>query len=139
MLSERSLDHPLLSRKGFLGWLLAALACLLAVGLALAAPTGKSKGPQDAATRAAIFREIAASELISRENAARAFPGDPWSADDDFHNNEAWQARSIAAHRGVRIETVLRAIDDGLRQHWDQSNAGRLIPTVPPCHPRPED
>jgi hypothetical protein len=119
------------------GWLAAGLAGLLAAGLALAAPGGGGQGREDQATRAAIFREITASELVTRQNAARAFPGDPWSADDDFHNHEQRQARAIAARHRVPIEVVLGAIDEGLRQHWDHPNHPPPIATVPPCHPRP--
>src|SRR6185437_9400168 len=119
------------------GWGAAACGALVAIGLALTAPGTSVVPPEDAVTRAAIFREMAASEPATRANAARAFPGDPWSADDDFHNHEQWQARAIAARRRIPIETVLRSIDDGLREHWDQPNAAPLVRTVPPCHPRP--
>ena len=94
-------------------------------------------GPDNAALQAAIFREIAASETAVRSDAARAFPGDPWSADDDFHNHEQRAARAIAARDQVPVETVLRAIDDGLREHWAHTNPAPLLVTVPPCHPRP--
>ncbi len=119
------------------GWFVAGAAALLAVGLALTAPAAAPKGREDAAARAAMFREIAAAEWEIREKAARAFPGDPWSADDDFHNHEQRLARAIAARRGVPIGAVLHAIDEGLREHWAEPNPTPLLATVPPCHPRP--
>jgi hypothetical protein len=120
------------------GWLLAALAASLAVGRALSAASGGSNGSVDAATRRAIFGEIEAGEPQARDEAARAFPGDPWSADDDFHNQEKRQVIAIAARRKVPIEAVLEAIDDGLREHWDEPDRALPIATVPPCHPRPD-
>lgn len=119
------------------GWVVAGAATLMAVGLAFLAPADAPKGREDAAVRAAMFREIAAAEAETRENAARAFPGDPWSADDDFHNHEQRQAGAIAARRGVPLGSALDAIDEGLREHWDHPNPTPLVATVPPCHPRP--
>ena len=123
---------------GAAGWAVAAFGVLLAIALAVTAPSESTAVHDDAAMRAAIFREAAATELAARTDAARAFPGDPWSADDDFHNHEQRLARAIAARRGVPIETVLRALDEGLREHWQHPNPQPLIATVPPCHPRPE-
>lgn len=119
------------------GWFVAGAVALLAVGLALAAPGGAPAGRPEAATRAAISREIAAAELEARESAARAFPGDPWSADDDFHSHEARQAGAVAAGRGLPIGAALDAIDEGLRAQRDRPNPTPLVATVPPCHPRP--
>jgi hypothetical protein len=77
---------------------------------------------------------MAAAEPAMRADAARAFPGDPWSADDDFHNQEQRRAREVAGRYQVSLATALRAIDEGLRAHW---NPELVIATVPPCHPRP--
>ncbi|HSS40004.1 MAG TPA: hypothetical protein VLT58_14650 [Polyangia bacterium] len=118
-------------------WLLTASGIAVAIVVALTAPGRSPAVPDDQALRAAIFREIATSESAVRGDAARAFPGDPWSADDDFHNHEQRAARAIAARDQVPVETVLRAIDDGLREHWAHANPGPLVVTVPPCHPRP--
>jgi hypothetical protein len=105
--------------------------------VAVTAPRTATRAPDDPAQRAAIFRDFAARESATRANAARSFPGDPWSADDDFHNHEQWLARDIAAGQHIPIEAVLRAIDDGLREHWAPPGSLPLIGTVPPCHPRP--
>lgn len=119
------------------GWLVTAALVLVAVARAATAPGAAPADRSDPALRAAIFREMTADETALRQDAARAFPGDPWSADDDFHNHQQRRARAIAARRGVSVETVLRAVDDGLREHWPQANPEPLRATVPPCHPRP--
>jgi hypothetical protein len=110
----------------------------MAVGLALSAPSHKSKGREDAATREAIFGEIESGEARARAEAERAFPGDPWSADDDFHNHERREVEAVAARQRLSIEAVLGALDDGLREHWDHPGRALLEGKVPPCHPRPE-
>jgi hypothetical protein len=119
------------------GWLVTAALALVAVLRALTAPGAPPPERDSAALQAAIFREMTADETALRTDAARAFPGDPWSADDDFHNHQQRRARAIAARLHVSIGTVLRAVDDGLREHWPHANPAPLIATVPPCHPRP--
>ena len=117
---------------------MAALAAALALGRALSAPSGRSHGSVDVATRRAILQEIEAGEWQARMAAARDFPGDPWSADDDFHNWELRRVHEIAARWRIPIEAALEAIDDGLREHWEEPDRAAPITTVPPCHPRPD-
>jgi len=119
------------------GWLVTAALALVAVARAATAPGVAPAEPDDPARRAAIFQEMTADETALRQDAARAFPGDPWSADDDFHNHQQRRARAIAARLHVSIGTVLGAVDDGLRAHWPHANPAPLTATVPPCHPRP--
>lgn len=118
------------------GWVVFGLVIAVAIGRALTANDPASGWRADEATRRSTFRFFAATEASERAQAARAFPGDPWSADDDFHNHEQGAAWEIAAQRRVGVADVLRAIDEGLRD--PSQTAGRpLIATVPPCHPRP--
>jgi len=124
------------------GWiafgLLSGLAVLRAVTADNATPTWRA----DPAARRAIFQALAVGEQKARADAARAFPGDPWSADDDFHNHEQRRAHLIAAERGLGLADVLRAIDEGLHdeglhEHPPSVTREPLIATVPPCRPRP--
>jgi len=119
------------------GWLVTAALVLVAVARAVTASGAGPAERDDPAVRAAIFQQMTADEAAVRADAARAFPGDPWSADDDFHNHEQRRARALAARLHVSIGTVLAAVDEGLREHWPHSNPAPLTATVPPCHPRP--
>jgi len=118
-------------------WLVVVLASAAAVGRVLTARNSDKSWRADESTRVAMFREIAATESAVRSDAERAFPGDPWSADDDFHRHEQQLAYEAAARHRATVPDALRAIDEGLREHWSHSNPEPLIATVPPCHPRP--
>jgi hypothetical protein len=72
-----------------------------------------------------------------RRAAAKEFPADLWSQDDDFHKRELTRARAFAAEHNLRISDVLRAFDDGMREHWETSASVLPDTKVPPCRPRP--
>jgi hypothetical protein len=80
------------------------------------------------------WRQIIAKEPSLRAEAAKKFPGDPWSQDDDFHNAELREARAFANRQGVQLGDVLRALDDGMHEHWPASPPPQA--KVPPCRPR---
>jgi hypothetical protein len=86
----------------------------------------------------AMFLKVASEEGALRAKTARKFPGDPWSADDDFHHAEQSSARAIADTQRVDLAQVLAAIDQGLRGHWSFGEGVAPLATVPVCHPRPE-
>ena len=113
-----------------------ALAGVFALALcrALTASSATKAPPitQDQARRA--YADIVGSEPSMRREAALKFPGDPWSADDDFHQREQDSVRSFAGHKGVPIGDVLGAIDDGMHARWPASASP--IAQVPPCRPR---
>ncbi len=119
------------------GWIVLVVTIAVAIVRAETAHHAKSAWLADGATREAIFRAEAATESTARQAAAKAFLGDAWSADDDFHNQEQRQARQLAAANGVGIADALRAIDEGLRDHAAHQDPEPLIATVPPCRPRP--
>jgi len=112
------------------------LACFAVVaGQAATAeppPEGRAATPQE---REEIANQFARMEPGWRRDAARAFPGDRWSADDHFHSFELRLARQIAGSRGLRLTDVLMAIDEGLRREYPGS-PGRK-PGAAPCKPRP--
>jgi hypothetical protein len=92
------------------------------------------RAPPSEEVRRAIFREIAAAEPGLRDAAAKKFPGDAWSQDDDFHNREQESMRRLAGAYDVAFGEVLKAVDDGLRERWP--GAGGMRSSVPPCRPR---
>jgi hypothetical protein len=111
--------------------------CAVALARALsAAPPTDLPGSIDEGTRRAAFRAVASEESSMRREAAKTFPTDLWSRDDAFHEKELGRARDWAGKHRVRLGEVLRALDDGLHEHWPQDNHGPLITTVPPCRPR---
>jgi hypothetical protein len=120
-----------------LGWAALGGVVIVAVVVAATAPSSAVPFRADEPTRRAIFDVVAGAEPATRVQTARNFPGDLWSADDDFHNAELRMAHAQAAGRGVGVPDVLRAIDEGLRAHWPVPGPPPLA-TSPPCHPRPE-
>jgi hypothetical protein len=116
----------------------AALAAVVAIAAARAAsaPRAASAFGADERTRRALFEAVTRAEPAIRQRAARGFPGDLWSADDDFHNQELRLAEALAFQHGVSVADVLRAVDEGLHAHWPVTGPAPS-PTSPPCHPRP--
>lgn len=120
----------------FRAWAPFGAVCLLAVGrAATAAPPPRAPDADDTLLHRA-FREIASAETTMRHEGAKSFPTDPWSRDDDFHRREQEKVRDWAATHHVPRGDVFRAMDDGIRAHWPQSNGAPLVVTVPPCRPR---
>ena len=116
----------------FVGAVLTALAGLVAVVRAVTAPVPPPARALSAAERTEIARSLAAQEPTWRVRAEKLFPGDRWSQDDDFYNQEHRAVRSTAAVRGTSPGEVLRAIDEGLRAAPDHRKV-----TVAPVKPRP--
>ena len=108
--------------------------CAVAVGRAATASSFPRVEPIGSTLAHRAYSEIVNGESSMRREAALKFPGDPWSADDDFHQREQDSVRSFAGHQGAPIGGVLAAIDDGMHDHWRAS--GTPIATVPPCRPR---
>lgn len=80
------------------------------------------------------YRDVSSRERQARREAAVKFPGDPWSQDDDFHERENESVRAYSGGHELRLGDVVRAVDDGMREHWPTS--GQPNPKVPPCRPR---
>ena len=83
-----------------------------------------------------LFSAVASDETSMRHEAAKAFPTDLWSRDDDFHRHEGQKTRDWAGAHHMRLSDAFRALDDGLRSHWPQANRGPLTLSTPPCRPR---
>jgi hypothetical protein len=82
----------------------------------------------------AAYADITGREPQMRAEAARTFPGDLWSQDDDFHDHEQDAVRDYATKHRVPIADVLGAIDDGMRARWP--TPAQPSPRVAPCRPR---
>jgi len=117
-------------------WAPLAAVCVLAVGRAVtAAPPQRAPDADDALLHKA-FSAVASEETAMRHESAKSFPTEPWSRDDDFHRREQEKVRDWAGSHHVRRGDVFRAMDEGIRAHWPQTNGAPLVVTVPPCRPR---
>jgi len=110
-----------------------AVACaLVAVVRAATAPVPPPARVPDLVERAEMARSLARQEPSWRRAAQRLFPGDRWSQDDDFFNQEHRAVRALAQARATSPGQVLRAIDEELRAR----PAGRKV-NASPIKPRP--
>jgi hypothetical protein len=117
-------------------WAPFALVCAIALGRALTASVPAQPAPADDAQRREAFRFVASDEVAERREAAKTFPTDLWSRDDDFHQREQKRARDWAKSHQVRVGDALSAIDEGLREGWPTGASLPPVVTVPPCRPR---
>jgi uncharacterized membrane protein YqiK len=115
---------------------LAAVAVCAMTRAALAHPPQPAKVATEE-TRHQAFLEITKDEASQRAKGAESFPVDAWSQDDAFHHSEWESVESVAKRDGVRFADVLRALDDGMREHWPTAPDVTIRDTVPPCRPRP--
>ena len=116
------------------------IGCTLVVSVRVAlAPAPVPRRHATPEERAEIAEMIAVSERAWATETTQNFPADDWSQRDDFHGREYRKAQEIAAEKGIRIEDVLRAVDDDIHKKQaktgsdpDGRNAGAI-----PCKPRP--
>jgi hypothetical protein len=91
-------------------------------------------GAIDPLTAREVYGLVAREEPAMRTAAAHAFPSEPWSQDDDFHGQERKKLRGFAGQRQLRVEEVLRAVDDGMHAGWPAATIPN--PRARPCRPR---
>ena len=109
------------------------MACaLVALVRAATAPVPPPARVPDLAERGEMARSLARQEPSWRRAAQHLFPGDRWSQDDDFFNQEHRAVRGMAQARNTSPGQVLRAIDEELRAQ----PAGRKV-SAAPIKPRP--
>jgi hypothetical protein len=113
-----------------------AISCAVALARALTATPPPSLATADDATRRTAFFAVTSEETKMRRDAAKKFPTDPWSQDDDFHLSELKRAKTVATEQRIRLGDVLSAIDEGIREGWPHSPGVVIRATVPPCQPR---
>ena len=119
---------------------LVAIACASLVTVRVVrAPVPAPRPPMTAADRQEIAKGIAAFEATWTSETSQNFPSDHWSQRDDFHGREYKKIIDVANEKGLRIEDILRGIDDDIhRRHAlrpddsDERNARAI-----PCKPRP--
>lgn len=120
-----------------------ALGCTLVVIVRVATtPPPKTARPATPAERAEVAQAVAQSEREWSMETAKNFPADVWSQSDDFHGREWKRVLELAGDKGIRIEDVLRAVDDDIHRPPRRHNLilggfqDRHANAVP-CKPRP--
>ena len=124
-------------RTDRVGAIVAAFVVLCAVIRASTATPIEQKKPATDAQKHQAFSDMAQGERDMRRDAVHDFPTDPWSQDDAFHNSEFKRARDWGKDHGVRLMDVLVAMDEGMHAAWPRPRGTFLMPSVPPCRPRP--
>ena len=107
---------------------------------AMAAPAPVSAvHPPTKADIVEVTVAIATQEKEWLKKTGENFPRDNWSQSDDFHGLEFREMTRLARERGIRIEDVLRAVDDDIHRLPATSATSpdlRAAHAVP-CKPRP--
>lgn len=117
-----------------------ATLCVVIVTIRVAlAPTPPSARRATDTQKKELAENIVVNEPQWVNETRQNFPQDLWSQRDDFHGREFRRITELAKEKNVRIEDVLRAIDDDLHARRapsadvpDQRNARAV-----PCKPRP--
>src|ERR1700733_1116073 len=120
-----------------LSWVPLGLVCAIAVvRVVLARPSEDLPASIDEHLQRDAFKFVASDEAAERREAAKTFPTDLWSRDDDFHQREMRRASDWAHSHHASLSDTLRAVDRGLREHWPHGTGPAPITTTPPCRPR---
>jgi hypothetical protein len=119
-------------RARLTGGSVALLCAAIVTARAATVPSLPAPRPLTATERRELAELLAVQEPGWRLGAERLFPGDHWSQDDDFFNQEHRAVRRLAGERGTSPSDVLRGIDEQLRA----APAGRKV-TASPNKPRP--
>lgn len=122
--------------KAVKAWAPFVVVCALAIGRALVAAPPASSPPSDDALDHKLFSAVASEEENMRREAAKGFPTDLWSRDDDFHMLEGRRVREWAGNHHMPLSDAVRAVDEGMRARWPHGNPAPLVTTAPPCRPR---
>lgn len=90
--------------------------------------------------RADIASKIATQEKDWTRQVGENFPQDNWSQRDDFHGREFREVLKLSNEKGVRVEDVLRSIDDDIHKQSGAigpKSADTRAAHAVPCKPRP--
>lgn len=118
------------SRILWLAPCLALAAVITHIALVPALAEGVSASPE---AQRRIGEKIRRKEPKMRRRALERFPGNPWSAGDDFGNDEENFVRDMSNEESVRPGAVLDAIDHDVKTFPGDGERG----SVAPCMPRP--
>lgn len=117
-----------------------ALACVIVVTVRVAlAPAPPARRIATEEERIELAQAISSQELAWTNETTQNFPADNWSQSDDFHGREYQKVEELANEKGIRIEDVLRAIDEDIHRRRAKSPDApddRRARAVP-CKPRP--
>lgn len=118
---------------------IAGICALAAVARAATAATPPPRPAASPAVDAEIAREVAASEAEWRKATTEHFPSDHWSERDDFGGLEYQRDEKLSAKHNVRLEDVIRAVDDDLHANpvHDPTAPDPRAARAVPCKPRP--
>jgi hypothetical protein len=110
----------------------------LVVVRALVAPAVTDRRVATPSERAELARAIASAEPDWEKDSAKAFPADRWSESDDFAGHEYRKATELAKDKDVRVDDVLRGVDEDLHRVPQSANSPdvRRAHAVS-CKPRP--
>jgi hypothetical protein len=108
----------------------AAFAC------ALGARSLRGAASVSGARAREAYLELTGKEPEQRRAAALHFPGSLWSQQDDFASKEAAAVRRFANSHRVSVGSVLRSLDDGMREQWPTEPGVTLVKKIVPCRPR---
>lgn len=118
------------------------VGCVGAVTLrVISAPEPDVRRHATAPERVALARAIAVDERKWMKESVKAFPSDRWSQRDDFHARERQRMFELSNEMGVRIEEVIRAVDDDIHLRrssdaWPLGAPDRNAQAIS-CKPRP--
>lgn len=117
-----------------------AVGCALVVIVrAMAVPAPPPRRTATDAERYELAASVAASEPEWLNEVTQNFPADHWSQRDDFHGREYRRLMELSDKKGVRLEDVIRSVDDDLHArrvtnpNAPDTRAARAVP----CKPRP--
>ncbi|MFO0734907.1 MAG: hypothetical protein U0270_03475 [Labilithrix sp.] len=130
---------PMDLRQSLPATVVTTIVAVIVVARVATAPAPAPARVGSSAERQEIANRIATQEKEWLRQVGESFPQDNWSQRDDFHGREYKEVQKIAHERGLRIEDVLRAIDDDLHKHPAHGPAApdtRAAHAVP-CKPRP--
>ena len=122
---------------GSLGFGIAAVCAAVVMWRAAHAPRPDAGSPLRREERPNVALNVAVNEEEWQKKAEAAFPGDLWSASDDFHGHEAMRVRELARQHKTTYEDILRAVDEDIHRGSKGGRRQDRRASVVPCKPRP--
>ena len=114
-------------------WLVAVIAFAIVVGRVRSAKPPVIGHPATPIEKLDIAANVASKEGAWRKRSEENFPRDHWSQRDDFAGKESTYVEEMAATYKVRLEDVLRAIDEDIHENGGEGRGANVVP----CKPRP--
>jgi hypothetical protein len=115
------------------------VAIVVVVRAALAPAPSPAVHPPTKADLFEVTTSIATQERDWLKKTGENLPRDHWSQSDDFHGLEFREMTKLAREKNIRVEDVLRAVDDDIHRvpasgaNDPDTRAAHAVP----CKPRP--